>query len=138
MCWLQAILLWNVVGTSHSVMECAGYKPFWYGMCWVQAILVWNVLGSRWFSWSTCLVTEIKIMYSIDGHGEYEYFFFAFDKFVMLANLKVKVIVFKKMRQNSNDEEESELVVHGGFLFFFGTPSSYGCPWTIPKDNFKK
>jgi hypothetical protein len=27
-------------------MECAGYKPFCYGMCWVQAILLWNVLGT--------------------------------------------------------------------------------------------
>jgi hypothetical protein len=37
----------------------------------------------------------------------------------MLADLKVMVIVFKKMRQNSNDEEESELVVHGGFIIFW-------------------
>ncbi len=43
---VQVILLWNVLGTnhsvmdcagyrSHSVMECAGYKPFCYGVCWV-------------------------------------------------------------------------------------------------------
>jgi hypothetical protein len=35
MCWVQTILLWNVLGTSHSVMECAGYKPFCYGVWWV-------------------------------------------------------------------------------------------------------
>jgi len=45
MWWVQAILLWNVLGTSHSGMECAGYKPFCYGMCLgaggFHGVLVW-------------------------------------------------------------------------------------------------